>query len=123
MLNKKDDNDEKLKYINKLNGNKKNYDYINNKIINTRKKIEEKKEKIKELNKALIFLDKIKIKDVNLLKSEYEKEIKDFKKNLLDKRDKSEEKYPDMPYLETEGETAENIADIYERRYNTREKE
>ena len=80
MLNKKEDNDEKLKYIDKLNANKKNYDYINNKIINTRKKIEEKKEKIKELNKALIFLDKIKIKDVNLLKSEYEKEIKDLKK-------------------------------------------
>ena len=54
--------------------NKKNYDYINNKIINTRKKIEEKK--IKELNKALIFLDKIKIKDINLLKSEYEKKKK-----------------------------------------------
>ena len=80
MVNKKEDNDEKLKYIDKLNANKKNYDYINNKIINTRKKIEEKKEKIKELNKALIFLDKIKIKDVNLLKSEYEKEIKDLKK-------------------------------------------
>ena len=81
MLNKKEDNDEKLKYIDKLNANKKNYDYINNKIINTRKKIAEKKEKIKELNKALIFLDKTKIKDVNLLKSEYEKEIKDLKKN------------------------------------------
>ena len=69
MLNKKEDNDEKLKYIGKLNANKKNYDYINNGIINTRKRREEKKEKIKELNKALIFLDKIKIKDVNLLKS------------------------------------------------------
>ena len=41
---------------------------------------------------------------------------------MLDKRDKSEEKYPDMPYLETEEEAAENIADIYERRNNTREK-
>ena len=38
MLSKKEDNDEKLKYINKLNANKKNYDYINNKIINTKKK-------------------------------------------------------------------------------------
>ena len=28
-----------------------------------------------------------------------------------------------MPYLETEEEAAENIADIYERRNNTREKE
>ena len=37
--------------------------------------------------------------------------------------DKSEEKYPDMPYLETEEEAAENIADIYVRRNNTREKE
>ena len=42
---------------------------------------------------------------------------------MLDKRDKSEEEYPDMPYLETEEEAAENIADIYERRNNTREKE
>ena len=62
------------------------------------------------------------MKDVNLLKSEYEKEIKDLKKKLLDKRDKSEKKYPDMPYLETEEEAAENIPDIYERRNNTREK-
>ena len=28
-----------------------------------------------------------------------------------------------MPYLETEEEAAENIADIYERRSNAREKE
>ena len=42
---------------------------------------------------------------------------------MLDKRDKSEEEYPDMPYSETEEEAAENIADIYERRKNTREKE
>ena len=42
---------------------------------------------------------------------------------MLDKRDKSKEKYPDMPYLETEEEAAENIADIYERRSNAREKE
>ena len=42
---------------------------------------------------------------------------------MLDKRDKSEEKYPDMSYLETEEEAAENIADIYECRNNTREKE
>ena len=37
MLNKKEDNDEKLEYIDKLNPNKKNYDYINNKIINSKK--------------------------------------------------------------------------------------
>ena len=46
------------------------------------------------------------------------KELDDdlFEKEMLDKRDKSEEKYPDMPYLETEEEAAENIADINERR-------
>ena len=43
MLNKKENNDKKLEYIDRLNANKKNYDCINNKIINTRKKIEEKK--------------------------------------------------------------------------------
>ena len=35
MLNEKEDNDEKLEYIDKLNGNKKKYDYIN-KIIKTK---------------------------------------------------------------------------------------
>ena len=42
---------------------------------------------------------------------------------MLHKRDKSEEEYPDMPYLETEEEAAENIADIYEHRNNARKKE
>ena len=40
------------------------------------------------------------------------KKKKDLKEKLLDKRDKSEEEYADMPYLETEEEAAENIADI-----------
>ena len=40
-----------------------------------------------------------------------------------DKRDKGEEEYPDMPYLETEEEAAERIADLYQCRDDTRKKE
>ena len=49
--------------------------------------------------------------------NKYTENTDDKKANIkkeLDKRDKSEEKYPDMPYLETEEEAAENIADINE---------
>ena len=64
ILNKKvDDDDKKIKYNNKLNPNRNDYDYINNKIIEIKKKIE-KKEKEKE------------IKDINLLKNEYIKKKK-----------------------------------------------
>ena len=42
-----------------------------------------------------------KMKNINILRSE--------------KDDKSEEKYTDMPYLETEEEAAERLADCYER--------
>ena len=38
MLNENKDNDEQLEYIDKLNANKKNYDYISNEIIKTKKK-------------------------------------------------------------------------------------
>ena len=37
MLNKTGDDNEKIKYIDKLNADKKDYDYINNKIIETKK--------------------------------------------------------------------------------------
>ena len=45
MLNKTGDDDKKIKYIDKLNANKKSYDYINNKIIETKKKYIQKKRK------------------------------------------------------------------------------
>ena len=47
MLNKTGDDNKKIKYIDKLNANKKDYDFINNKIIETRKKIRKKKKKLK----------------------------------------------------------------------------
>ena len=56
MLNKTEDDNKKIKCINKLNANKKDYDYINNKIIETKKEIEKKEKEIK---------------DINLLKNEY----------------------------------------------------
>ena len=45
ILNKKvdDDDNKKIKYINRLNANRKDYDYINNKIIEIKKNIEKKK--------------------------------------------------------------------------------
>ena len=67
-----------------------------------------------------------KIKHINLLKNEYKKK---------NKRDKGEEEYPDMPYLETEEESPdmpyleteeeapERIADLYEHRDDTRKTE
>ena len=44
-------------------------------------------------------------------------------KKIKDKRDKGEEEYPDMPYLGTEEEAAERIADLYEGRDDIRKKE
>ena len=40
-----------------------------------------------------------------------------------DKRDKSKKEYPGMPYLETEEEASERIADFYDSRDDTRKKE
>ena len=45
MFNKTGDDDKKLEYIDNLNANKKNYDYINNKTIKTKKKNRRKKRK------------------------------------------------------------------------------
>ena len=44
-------------------------------------------------------------------------------KNLVNKNDTATEYDTDMPFLETEEEAAENIANIYERRDDTRKKE
>ena len=58
-------------------------------------------------------------------KANIKKELDDdlFEKEMPDKRDKRKQKCPDMSYLETEEEAAENIANIYERRDYTRKKE
>ena len=49
----------------------------------------------------------------------YEQEIQELKKQLSDyKKTKEEKIYGNIPYLETEEEAAENIADIYEQKDN-----
>ena len=54
-----------------------------------------------------------------MLINKYEQEIQERNKKLNDYKNKEEEKiYGNIPYLETEEEAAENIADIYERRDN-----
>ena len=51
--------------------------------------------------------------------NKYEQEIQERNKKLNHYKNKEEEKiYGNIPYLETEEEAAENIADIYERRDN-----
>ena len=61
---------------------------------------------------------KNRIKKDNEIKR-YEQEIQELKKQLNDYKNTEEEKiYSNIPYLETEEEAAENIADIYERKDN-----
>ena len=50
-------------------------------------------------------------------------ELKKYKQKYVEMLDKSKEKDTNMPLLETEEEAAENIADIYERKDDTRKKE
>ena len=45
MLNKTGDDNKKIKYIDKLNANKKDYDFINNKIIETKRKNRQKRKR------------------------------------------------------------------------------
>ena len=60
--------------------------------------------------------EKNRIKKDNEIKI-YEQEIQELNKKLNDYKNKEEEKiYGNIPYLETEEEAAENIADISERR-------
>ena len=61
---------------------------------------------------------KNRIKKDNEIKR-YEQEIQELKKQLNDyKKTEKEKIYDNIPYLETEEEAAENIADIYERKDN-----
>ena len=61
---------------------------------------------------------KIELKKIMKLK-DMSKKYKNKKKQLNDYKKTEEEKiYDHIPYLETEEEAAENIADIYERKDN-----
>ena len=70
------------------------------------------------MKNILIMKKKIELKKDNEIKR-YEQEIQELKKQLNDYKMTEEEKiYGNIPYLETEEEAAENIADIYERKDN-----
>ena len=70
------------------------------------------------MKNILMMKKKIELKKDNEIKR-YEQEIQELNKKLNDYKSKEEEKiYGNIPYLETEEEAAENIADIYERRAN-----
>ena len=69
------------------------------------------------MKNILIMKKKNRIKKDNKIKK-YEKEIQELNKKLNDYKNKEEKIYGNIPYLETEEEAAENIADIYERRHN-----
>ena len=62
---------------------------------------------------------------INIEEKKYGKDFFNFLKNIIEGKNINypEEKYADMPYLETEEEAAENIADIHERQNNTRIKD
>ena len=120
------------KNINTLKNNIKDLKDKNASIHKYKKEIEELK---KELNKNEKYfnseennrIEKIKeINESNKLNDRYEQEIRELKEKLNDKDDtskiksnddkKKEEMYADMPYLETEEEVAERIADFHEKK-------
>ena len=68
------------------------------------------------MKNILVMKKKIELKKIMKLK-DISKEIQELRKQLNDKNDcKNTEE--NIPYLETEEEAAENIADIYERKDN-----
>ena len=80
--------------------------------------IKKYEQEIQELKKKLNENEeKNRIKKDNKIKR-YVKEIQELNKILNDYKNKEEKIYGNIPYLETEEEAAENIADIYERRDN-----
>ena len=112
----------------------------NNNLSDVRRgKIErEIKELTKYKNKYGNFLDNIdeiinfikngdeKQDNINIdIEKKYAQEFFNFLKNIVEGRNINylEEEYADMPYLETKEEAAENIADIHERKNNTRKKD
>ena len=105
---------------------KNNIEYLKKENLLINKYKEEVKKLKKELNENEEFFDsdeKIRIKknkkidELNKINDRYKQEIQKLKKKLNDKDDdknKEEEIYTDMPYLETEKEAAERIVDFHE---------
>ena len=80
--------------------------------------MQELKKQLSENQEYFNNEEKNRIKKDNEIKR-YEQEIQELKKQLNDYKKTEEEKiYDNIPYLETEEEAAENIADIYERKDN-----
>ena len=75
--------------------------------------IQELNKKLNENEEYFNNEDKNRIKKGNEI-NRYEQEIQEIKKKLNDYKNTEE----NIPYLETEEEAAENIADIYEQRDN-----
>ena len=80
--------------------------------------IQELKKQLNENEEYFNNEEKNRIKKDNEIKR-YEQEIQEIEKQSNDYKKTEEEKiYGNIPYLETEYEAAENIADIYERKDN-----
>ena len=87
-------------------------------INNYEQEIQELKKQLSENEEYFNNEEKNRIKKDNEIKR-YEQEIQELNKQLNDYKKTEEEKiYGNIPYLETEEEAAENIADKYERRDN-----
>ena len=121
-------NDEIIKIESGFNEKKNIISVLENNISDLKNKnllINKYEQEIQELNKKLNENEEYfnneeenRIKKDNEIKR-YEQEIQELKKKLNDYKNTEEEKiYGNIPYLETEEEAAENIADIYERRDN-----
>ena len=121
-------NNEIIKSESELNDKKNIISVLENNISDLKNKnllINKYEQEIQELNKKLNEHEenfnneeKNRIKKDNEIKRN-EQEIQELNKKLNDYKNKEEEKiYGNIPYLETEEEAAENIADIYERRDN-----
>ena len=116
-------NNEIIKIESELNDKKNIISNLENNISDLKNKnllINKYEQEIQELNKKLNENEeyfnneeKNRIKKDNKIKR-YEREIQELKKKLNDYKNTEE----NIPYLETEEEAAENIADIYERRDN-----
>ena len=75
--------------------------------------IQELKKQLSENEEYFNNDEKNRIKKDNEIKG-YEQELQELKKQLNDYKNTEE----NIPYLETEEEAAENIADLYERKYS-----
>ena len=104
---------------------KKNRIKRNNEINKYKKEIQELKKQMK-MKSILMMKKKNRIKRNNEI-NKYKKEIQEIKEKLNNKDDtteiknndyenKEEETYDDIPYLQTEEEAAEKIADFHEKK-------